>query len=319
MVPVRTNPSLTLDIVIPTFNRSRLLRELLASIACADRPESLTVGVIVVDNNSSDDTAETIRAMAPAFPYPLRYELERRQGSSWARNRGIDVSESALVGMVDDDEQIAADWLAVVYEEFSCDPGLDFIGGRYDPRWESQPPAWLPSTFSGVLAIGDPSVPGFVYSSTSPSLPLGGNSVFRRCRLVGVGGYDVTLGRVEQNFGTGEDYDLARRLVARGAIGRYVPELSILHTVSSDRLSRWYFREWVKAHGLMQGASDAREESNIRLLAGVPRWRLAHLVRSVLRAALPWATPSARFESELHIRHTLSYLAGYRHGKPGPF
>src|SRR3954464_1600228 len=99
-----------LDVVIPTYNRSTLLRKALGSLLHARVPAGLEVRIIAVDNNSSDDTKALIEEFAKQSQGRVTYVFEQRQGRSPALNAGIAVATGDLVGFIDDDEEIDAAW-----------------------------------------------------------------------------------------------------------------------------------------------------------------------------------------------------------------
>jgi len=55
---------MTLDIVVPTYNRSDLLRRTIQSVQRAEKPRDLLVKLIVVDNNCTDGTEQLVKAMS---------------------------------------------------------------------------------------------------------------------------------------------------------------------------------------------------------------------------------------------------------------
>ncbi len=96
-------PSLT--VVIPAYNAAKTLRWCLESILESDYPQD-HLEVIVVDNNSTDETA----AIAQRFP-SVRYLSENRQGPSFARNKGIEAAQGDLIAFLDADTYIEPNWL----------------------------------------------------------------------------------------------------------------------------------------------------------------------------------------------------------------
>ena len=76
--------TLSLDVVIPTYNRRAMLARTLDSLLAAAEPQSLDVRVIVVDNNSTDDTRAFVHSQRQRFAGRLDYLFERRQGRSFA-------------------------------------------------------------------------------------------------------------------------------------------------------------------------------------------------------------------------------------------
>lgn len=79
------------SIVIPTYNRAKLLAKCLAGLA-RQRPVGARVEVVVVDDGSSDDTPACIEAARRGFPFPLRYVRKPNGGAASARNAGIRAS-----------------------------------------------------------------------------------------------------------------------------------------------------------------------------------------------------------------------------------
>ncbi len=93
-----------LEILIATYNRDWLLGRTLASISAARRPAGLGLSVLVVDNNSTDRTRDTVEQFAASAPFAVRYLFEPNQGKSYALNTGVAASSADLLGMIDDDE-----------------------------------------------------------------------------------------------------------------------------------------------------------------------------------------------------------------------
>src|ERR1051325_3277206 len=151
-----------LDVIVPTYNRQELLPSALNSLFAAEIPAGLEVTVTVVDNNSTDGTPGVIESFQKRFGEQIRYCFEKQQGRSHALNAGITVTTGDLVGIIDDDEEIDADWYKTIFEAFRDSEDLDFIGGPYVPRWSIPPPKWMPSNYGSVVGSvdgGDREVP----------------------------------------------------------------------------------------------------------------------------------------------------------------
>ena len=130
-----------LDVVIARYNRSTLLRKTLGSLLNARVPAGLDVRIIAVDNNSTDDTKAVIQEMGDR----VSYVFEKKQGRSPALNAGVAVATGDLVGFIDDDEEIDAAWYETILAAFT-EHDVDFIGGPYVPRFETDVPEWLPKS-----------------------------------------------------------------------------------------------------------------------------------------------------------------------------
>src|SRR5690242_6072245 len=91
------------SVVIPTYNRRDVLVRTLN--AFADQDIQLKYEVIVCDDGSSDDTADTVMHMMEESRFELRYLRHERAGWRLAatRNMGIAAAKGPLIVFLDDD------------------------------------------------------------------------------------------------------------------------------------------------------------------------------------------------------------------------
>src|ERR1041384_8385063 len=97
--------------VVCTYNRAALLREALRSLF-AQKAGDLSYEIVVIDNNSSDDTPATVESLQSESPVPLRYFRESRQGNAYARNTGVEQAAAPIVAYIDDDCIADENWVA---------------------------------------------------------------------------------------------------------------------------------------------------------------------------------------------------------------
>jgi len=293
-----------LDVVIPTYNRSTLLRKALGSLLNARIPPGLDVKIIAVDNNSTDDTRAVITEMG------VSYVFEKRQGRSPALNAGIAVATGDLVAFIDDDEEVDASWYETILAAFT-EHDVDFIGGPYVPRFEGDVPEWLPKSHTAVVGIvdgGDKVVP---FDASYPGILMGGNAVFTRKTLERVGPYSTALGRSGTRLLSCEDEDMYQRLMAAGARGLYLPQLIVYHFIPRERLTKRYHRSWCFWQSVSSAVLDRIRPQPIPYVMGVPRYFYGRALRGMLRLADVRSEPEARFSNEL----SLWELAGFFYGK----
>ena len=293
-----------LDVVIPTYNRSTLLRKALGSLLDARIPSGLELRIIAVDNNSTDDTKAVITEMGDL----VSYLFEKRQGRSPALNAGIAAATGDLIGFIDDDEEVDASWYETILAAFT-EHDVDFIGGPYVPRFEGDVPKWLPKSHTAVVGIvdgGDKVVP---FDASYPGILMGGNAVFRRQTLERVGPYSTALGRSGTRLLSCEDEDMYQRLMAAGARGLYLPQLIVYHFIPRERLTKRYHRSWCFWQSVSSAVLDRIRPQPIPYVMGVPRYFYGRALRGLLRLAD--REPERRFSNEL----SLWELAGFFYGK----
>src|SRR3989344_412653 len=114
--------TLTLAIVIPVYNEEARLSQCLDAIAAQTlKPDE----VIVVDNNSTDASAE----VAAQYKF-VRLIHEKRQGVLFAARAGFDAANSEIIGRIDVDTRLPASWLQQVHDYFLSHPGVDAVTGN---------------------------------------------------------------------------------------------------------------------------------------------------------------------------------------------
>jgi glycosyltransferase involved in cell wall biosynthesis len=91
-----------ISVIISTFNRHKLLKRALKSLYCQTF-SPYTFEIIVVDNNSTDETSHMAAAPVNPATTVTKYIKEEKQGISPARNRGVREAKGHIVAFLDDD------------------------------------------------------------------------------------------------------------------------------------------------------------------------------------------------------------------------
>ena len=319
------------SVVIATYNRARDLAATLESLALLDTPHRWEA--IVVDNNSTDDTADVVRAAAVNFPASLRYVFEKVQGRSAALNTGIAGAAGDIILTTDDDVRVPGDWLeaaSAALERMQC----GYVGGKVLPIWGGPRPGWLsdrPGPHWAVIALLDY---GTQPIELTIRMPLGVNMAFRREAFDIVGGWDPRVGRKAGTLLGQEVREWCIRARAKGVRGFYVPEMIVRHIIPADRLNKRYFRRWSYWRGIsrallyqqcgldMESPQETRIDfTRVTHIAGVPRY----LFRVFLRHARQWLASAltrhrvAAFEHELWLWMFAGILAQRWRDRRTPF
>ncbi len=259
--------SKSLSIVICTYNRAPQLKMVLKDLS--DQLEDLSpeqrqdLEIIVIDNNSSDNSAEI------TAKFNVRYIKELEQGSSPARNRGIKEAGGNLIAFVDDDIRLNSIWLAEVYKLASTKPISVAYGGKVTPDWQTEIPAWLnldppfeiiqsifPSHSYGERERSYP----FYFGNRKIFNPISANLMITRDLFCKLGLFRTDLGIHGKERGACEDTELCWRILAAKYPVKYFPSANVYHPVGPDRVDKrfvknWYYvvgrtLTWMKLHGL---------------------------------------------------------------------
>lgn len=129
------------SVIIPTFNRSRLLRDTVESLL-GQSYERDRFEIIVVDNSSTDDTVSVMTALARELPI-VRAMSEPRRGAHFARNSGALAARGDILYFTDDDMVADPDLLRHLVTAFGSAERVGSATGRILPEWGAQPPAWV--------------------------------------------------------------------------------------------------------------------------------------------------------------------------------
>jgi glucosyl-dolichyl phosphate glucuronosyltransferase len=276
------------SLVLCTYNRSRTLPQALESIAASRFPSFVDWEVLVVDNNSRDQTRQVVEGFCERYPRRFRYLLEREQGLSYARNAGIREARGELIVFTDDDVTVDPDWLYKLTAALD-DEQWSGAGGRILPQQSFSPPRWLvtegPREIKGVLVLFDLGDEPHKLQRT----PFGANMAFRRCMFEKYGSFRTDLGHCGDDLIGNEETEFCRRLMRGGEDLLYVPSAIVYHPVTPERLTRKYFLQWFFAYG----KANARQNGPPPVVWGVPENYLALGYR-----AYRWiftVSPSMRF------------------------
>jgi glycosyltransferase involved in cell wall biosynthesis len=297
-----------LTLLVCTYNRSADLVEMLDTALAQETGGAFTYEVLVVDNNSTDDTRAVVENFIARGHGNLRYLFEPRQGKSNALNTGLGAARGWIYTIADDDFILPADWLKKIYEGFRAHPQVSFVGGKVLPLWQGPVPTWLGREHWSSVALADYGDAAF-YTDESRQVCLLACS-FRRADVDAVGGYRSGLGVSQNQIGGVEDLEILQRLWKAGRRGLYLPEIAFYHKVPPGRLTKDYHRRWHTGHGRFYAAMrDAAFEGSAARLFDVP----AHLYRQAASAAAGWVTCQLRGrQAEAFVHETqLRFFDGF--------
>ena len=290
---------MNLSVVICTFDRSESLAKTLGSLSQQLLPESVAWEVLVVDNNSRDQTREVAEEFCRQWPGRFRYVFEPRQGKSYALNRGIGESHGDIVAFTDDDVTVEPRWLSELTADLYSGEWAG-AGGRTLPEHGFVPPRWLATERRyalAPLAIFDlGSEPGELKEA-----PFGNNMAFRKTVLEKYSGFRTDLGPCAGSSRPqkSEDSEFGTRLLLGGERFRYEPSAVVYHSVPRSRIEMQYFLKWWsdKAGADIQafGVPDPKW-----CVMGIP----LRLFRRLIVWTLRWLSayePSQRFDGKIKV------------------
>jgi glycosyltransferase involved in cell wall biosynthesis len=226
------HPAVT--VIVPTRNRSSYLGDCLGSLA--RQRSRLPFEILVVDNDSTDDTAHVIEQWCQDDPR-FRGMLERRVGLSSAKNAGVRSARGWLLLFTDDDAIVEEGWIDSYLEVFSGSrPEMMVAGGPVVPipgdlgGW----PGWFQEAHLPDLALLDygseRQLRGFEYV-------WGGNMAVPASLFERLGPWDETIGRRGEERGTFEDTEYQDRVRGKGGVVWFCPGAVVRHRIVRQQIT----------------------------------------------------------------------------------
>lgn len=243
-----------LTIAIPTYNGEKRLPEVLDQLQSLHTTPTANFSweVIIVDNNSTDDTAKVVQAYQANWSkqYPLRYYFEPQQGAAFARRRAFEEAKGALVGFLDDDNIPATNWVEAAYQFAQQHPKAGAYGSQIKGVFEVTPPENF-QRIAPFLAITQKGLNPLRYEPKNKVLPPSAGLVVRKqAWLNSVPSQLVLTGRTPTSMITSEDLEMLAHIQANGWEIWYNPAMKIDHKIPHWRLKREYLIPFFQGIGL---------------------------------------------------------------------
>lgn len=286
------------SVVVCTYNRAESLRDTIQSLT-NQKVGNYTYEIIVVDNNSKDETKQ----VAQSFNGKAKYLFEPKQGLSYARNTGIKASKGEVIAFTDDDVIADSEWIQSIWRCYQ-ETRAAAIAGKIVRLWNCDRPVWLTDEISGPLIVQDLGPFRKRWDSESRHM-VGANMAFHRSVFEKYGLFLEELGRRGDQLIGGEDREIFKRLFQDNAPIFYEPEAIVHHKVEKERLSKDYMKRWFSDIGKTLGHGFERKKSYVITI--VPLWLWKKLISAYFHYFMinvkPDALDSQCFSSEIWARH----------------
>ncbi|WP_373325427.1 glycosyltransferase family 2 protein [Sporomusa paucivorans] len=223
-------PNLLLSVVICTYNRAKLLQLCLKSLVAQTLSHQL-YEVIIIDNNSTDDTKLVSQSFCAQYPN-VRMVTEFHQGLSHARNRGWLEAKGEYIAYIDDDAKAFPDWCEQIVSFTQRQPSIKVFGGPYYPFTLKLPPDWFPPEYGKFEICYEEREIDVKYEWI-----CGSNMTYHRSIFNNGISFDVNLGMKGSALAYGEETHLMLVLANSGHTIYYVPSIKVYHLIASYKMA----------------------------------------------------------------------------------
>lgn len=241
-----------ITVAIPTYNGEKRLPNVLEKLRSQINTEQINWEILIVDNNSKDDTAQIVKTYQNEenFPYQIRYCFEAKQGLATARQRAISEANSTFVAFLDDDNLPTPNWVNAAYFFGKTHPKAGAYSGQIHAELEVQPPENF-QRIQAFLAIREHGSEPHLFEPENLRLPPGAGLVVRKQAWIeNVPLHTILQGRINGAMIAGDDYEALLYIHKAGWEIWYNPDMHIYHQIPYWRLERNYLLPLCRGCGL---------------------------------------------------------------------
>jgi glycosyltransferase involved in cell wall biosynthesis len=284
-----------ISVIIPTYNRSALLRQTVETFLAQDYPAD-GWELLLVDNGSTDDTWNVITKLTLSDDR-IRGIREMRKGAHFARNRGAVAAKGEILYFTDDDMLADARLLSSITRGFEADQKVASVTGKVLPRWDTEPPVWvLEHCRNALLSLNDLG-DSLIVSDDDPGV-FSCHQAVKREVFMRAGGFnpDTNAGLFTGDNETGLNIKI-RQLGFRFA---YVGTAVTHHMIPASRMTQRYLNSRMADQGFCDSYTNYRavQPGKVRLARRI----VAHSVLgglTLLKAAAHKASGDSRWRLDL--------------------
>ena len=176
-----------------------------------ERQSGILFDVVVVDDGSSDATAEEVERLQSVLTTPIRFLRQENKGPAAARNRGVKAAQGDLILFLGDDIIVEPGYVDAIHDVYKRHEG-EICGVLGHTRYD---PCSIPTPF-GRWLDGQSGLQ-FAYNKAKVGVPLGfdlfytSNVLVPRDALLRAGGFNEGF-----RYAAFEDTELGYRLMKQG-------------------------------------------------------------------------------------------------------
>ena len=242
------------SVVIVTYNGSERLTATLTHLA-AQKNILFNFEIIIVDNNSSDNTIEKAQQIWQELnsPYTLHIVSEKQPGTMFARKRGINEAKYRYMLYCDDDNWLCEDYVSIAYSVICNNNQIAAVGGKgiitYDKNFNI--PSWMKNYENNFGTGAQGKIDGDT-TNDKGCLYTAGTILDLKWlnQLYTLGFESILKGRDGKTLVAGEDTELTYALKLIGGKLYYSSQMTFKHYMPSERINWKYLKKLWFGFGL---------------------------------------------------------------------
>lgn len=243
------------SVVVCCYNSATRLPETLRHLCSQQVPLSISWEIIVVDNNSTDNTYEVALAIWESFnkAVPFKIVREPKQGLTYARATGVQEAQFEYIIFCDDDNWLEKNYVHYAYCIMNENKKIGVLGGQSEAVCEADKPFWF-DRFQNAYAVGKPLQASGI--ANARTYLAGAGMVIRKCALQLMQQFSfkqLLTDRKGKELSSGGDVELCLVTMFLGYDLYFDERLKFVHFIPVQRLSWKYCVEMMtKGHSIPQ-------------------------------------------------------------------
>ena len=267
--------------IICTYNRSKYLKKALQAIVAQENNYNDIFEIIIVDNNSTDDTRQVVEEfIRENQQINIVYCIEQKQGLSNARNKGIETAKGTWLVFLDDDAYIDKHYTKNLINFIKDNNNIyKAIGGPIYLDFVGKIPVWYTKYLGSLLGYFKPYTKSRKFGKNY--YPRGSNMIFNKILFEKYGIFNPNLGRFGNLLLGSEEKDIFQRIYKAKEPVYYLDNIITYHIVHEFRTTK----EFIKKQSIGVGLSERlRINGNVKLI-----------IYKIFSELLKWAASLALF------------------------
>ena len=294
-----------ITVAVCSYNSAHYLPTLIEKLLTQDCP--IPFEVLIIDNNSTDDTHKLVSHFAATSNTPIRYVNEFEQGIAFARNRAIEESlSSRYLAFIDADEIPEKAWLQAAVRNLS-DETIDCVGGKISISLPFRP-AWLSDDL--LPFYGEVNHSNQSFRIVDSLTPIWSGNIAYNTRIFQQGlRFDTRYNRKGKGIGGGEDGIMFHYFLQNHLTLVYEPEMEILHLIPDEKIKRRYFLKLHYLAGKKAGLYEMNPDG--KNIFGIPGYMFLQLFKKTYQALyIRIVKPSTYMREAMNLTYHLGMMIG---------
>lgn len=231
-----------ITVVLCCYNSATRLQPTLEHLEKQNLNSEIKWEILLVDNNSTDNTAEFAKEIWKTFAVEAQLTVvnEPNAGLSYARRKGVNKAKGEIIIFCDDDNWLDADYLQVAFDFMKNHPEVGVLGGKGIAVSSIEFPDWF-ATYQGDYAVGVQAIESGEISNRG--YVWGSGMVVRQKEILSLynAGFSGSLtGRKGSDLQAGDDSEICKWFLLVGKSLYFKENLVFKHYIEPFRLTVEY-------------------------------------------------------------------------------